>query len=134
MEELAASFMEQNPAGKLIGVIPDKIIDMGYTTQLADQIIRVHDMKERKETMRQVGEGYIALAGSFGTLDEIIEEIVLHQLNYHQKPLIFFDPNNFYEFLYKQFDKFFEEKFIDERFRNIYTVVRETEDLGQFFD
>ncbi|MFB6320777.1 TIGR00730 family Rossman fold protein [Saccharicrinis sp. FJH54] len=133
MEEVARSFKAENPAGELIGVIPQKIIDMGLTTSLADQVIEVVDMKERKEIMRQTGDGYIALPGSFGTLDEIIEEIVLRQLGYHNKPIVFYDPHQFYSDLYKQFDRFFSEDFISKKFDSLYAVAGDTEKLGQFF-
>lgn len=134
MEEVAKSFKANNPSGKLIGVIPQKIIDMGLTTSLADNIIEVEDMKERKEVMRNTGNGFIALPGSFGTLDEIIEEIVLRQLGYHKKPIVFFDPNQFYNDMYRQFDRFFSEGFIQADFSNLYSVAKNTEQLGEFFN
>jgi len=134
MEEVAKSFKANNPSGELIGVIPQKIIDMGLTTSLADEIIKVSDMKERKEVMRNTGNGYIALPGSFGTLDEIIEEIVLRQLGYHNKPIVFFDPHQFYSDLYKQFDRFFSEDFIHIKHGNLYAVADTTEKLSEFFN
>jgi cytokinin riboside 5'-monophosphate phosphoribohydrolase len=134
MEEVAKTFKANNPSGELIGVIPKKIISMGLTTSLADRIIEVEDMKERKEVMRNTGNGYIALPGSFGTLDEIIEEIVLRQLAYHNKPIVFFDPTQFYSDMYRQFDRFLSEGFIHADFRNLYFVAEKTEQLGEFFN
>lgn len=134
MEALAKSFKAHTPIGKLIGVIPEKIIDMGLTTNLADEIITVSDMKERKDIMRSMGDGFIAMPGSFGTLDEIIEEIVLHQLNYHEKPVVFYDPHNFYSFLYQQFDRFFAEGFIQNDYRKLYSVATTSKELGIIFN
>lgn len=134
MEEVALSFKGSNPTGEIIGVIPHKIISMGLTTNLADDIIEVEDMKVRKEVMRNLGNGYIALPGSFGTLDEIIEEIVLRQLNYHDKPIVFFDPHDFYKDMYNQFDRFYAEGFISESFRGLYAVAKKLSDLSQFFN
>lgn len=134
MEEVARSFKDNKPKGEIIGVIPHKIIQMGLTTSLADDIIEVEDMKVRKEVMRNLGNGYIALPGSFGTLDEIIEEIVLRQLQYHDNPIVFYDPENFYADLYKQFDKFFQEDFIDNKFKDLYAVARNLDELGQLFN
>lgn len=134
MEAVAKAFKSSKGLGQIFGIIPKRISNMGLNTNLADKIIETEDMKERKELMRQMGDGFIALPGSFGTLDEIIEEIVLRQLGYHNKPIVFYDPNNFYEYLYKQFDRFFDDGFISENFREIYKVCTNLEELAQAFD
>jgi cytokinin riboside 5'-monophosphate phosphoribohydrolase len=133
MDAVAQAY--KNAGGKeIIGVIPHKIIELGITTTLADSIVEVADMKDRKAVMRSLGDGYIALAGSFGTLDEIIEELVLKQLNYHQKPVVFYDPTLFYEHLYNQFEVFFDEQFTDEKYKKLYTIATYTADLDVIFD
>lgn len=133
MEEVARAY--KLAGGKeIIGVIPHKIIEFGLTSSLADSIIEVDDMKDRKAVMRSLGEGYIALAGSFGTLDEIIEEVVLKQLNYHQKPIVFYDPSCFYNHLYKQFDTFFDEKFTSTKYNSLYSVATTTKELNNIFN
>lgn len=134
MEEVAKTFKLSKGVGQIIGIIPKQISDMGLNTTYADKLIETEDMKERKQLMRQMGDGFIALPGSFGTLDEIIEEIVLRQLNYHNKPIVFYDPNNFYEHLYKQFDRFFDDGFISENFRYLYKVCTNIEELAQAFN
>lgn len=129
MEKMAEGFQAVPHTGKLIGVIPQKIIDMGLKSSLPDEMVEVADMKDRKAYMREIGEAFIAMPGSFGTLDEIIEEIVLKQLDYHQKPVIFLDPFGFYKHMYAQFETFFEEGFTHEHVRKYYVVAETVEVL-----
>lgn len=129
MEKMAEGYQSVKHNGTLIGVIPQKIIGMGLKSTLPNQMIEVGDMKDRKAYMRDIGEAFIAMPGSFGTLDEIIEEIVLKQLNYHQKPVIFLDPFGFYKHMYAQFETFFEEGFTHENVRKYYVVAKSVEAL-----
>ncbi len=131
MEKMAEGYQEKEHTGTLIGVIPQKIIDMNLKSTLADEMVEVVDMKERKAYMREIGEAFIAMPGSFGTLDEIIEEIVLKQLKYHNKPIIFLDPFGFYKHLYAQFETFFEEGFTPEDVRTYYIVAERVQDLAK---
>lgn len=132
MEKMAIGYQSKEHSGQLIGVIPHKIIDMGLKSDLPDKMVEVADMKDRKAYMREIGDAFIALPGSFGTLDEIIEEIVLKQLHYHNKPIVFLDPFGFYSHMYAQFEVFFEEGFTAEEVRSMYAVVTDLEELKNY--
>ena len=53
-------------------------------------------MRERKATMEEISDMFVALPGSFGTLEEISEIIVAKQLSFHKKAVVFLNTDNFY--------------------------------------
>ncbi len=108
---------------KTIGIIPEKLRDFNLTSVHAHQIIVSGDMMERKDKMRELSDSFIALAGGFGTLEEILEVITLKQLNYHNKAIVFINTNGFYDDLFRQFEKSFEEKFAKDSYRKLYFIA-----------
>ena len=78
---------------------------------------------ERKFKMRELSDSFIALAGGFGTLEEILEVITLKQLGYHSKAIVFINTNNFYDDLFRQFEKSYDEKFAKENYRKLYFIA-----------
>jgi len=108
---------------KTIGVIPEKFRDFNLASIHAHEIIVSGDMMERKFKMREMSDSFIALAGGFGTLEEILEVITLKQLGYHSKAIVFINTNNFYDDLFKQFEKSYDEKFAKENYRKLYFIA-----------
>lgn len=109
---------------KTIGVIPEKLRDYNLASVHAHEIIVSGDMMERKAKMRDLSDSFIALAGGFGTLEEILEVITLKQLGYHHKAIVFINTNRFYDDLFRQFEKSYEEKFAKENYRNLYFIAQ----------
>ncbi len=120
---------EANKHGaKTIGIIPEKLRDFNLASIHAHEIIVSGDMMERKAKMRELSDSFIALAGGFGTLEEILEVITLKQLGYHDKAIVFINTNGFYDDLFKQFEKSYHEKFAKENYRKLYCIA---ENAGQ---
>lgn len=109
---------------KTIGIIPEKLRDFNLASIHADEIIVSGDMMERKAKMRELSDVFVALAGGFGTLEEILEVITLKQLGYHDKAIVFINSNGFYDDLFRQFEKSFDEKFAKESYRNLYFIAK----------
>jgi uncharacterized protein (TIGR00730 family) len=115
---------EANKNGaKTIGIIPEKLRDFNLASDHAHEIIVSEDMMERKFKMRELSDAFIALAGGFGTLEEILEVITLKQLGYHNKAIVFINTNGFYDDLFRQFERSYEEKFAKESYRKLYFVA-----------
>ena len=119
----ASAFATKQAGGKVIGVIPELIRSKGIASNYADELLVTIDMKERKDVIREKSDAFIALPGSFGTLEEIMEVITLKQLGYHSKAIVFIDVDGFYSPLKAQFDMQYQEKFANESFRNMYVFV-----------
>jgi len=115
---------EANKHGaKTIGIIPEKLRDFNLASIHAHEIIVSGDMMERKAKMRDLSDSFIALAGGFGTLEEILEVITLKQLGYHTKAIVFINTNGFYDDLFRQFEKLYEEKFAKENYRKLFFIA-----------
>lgn len=108
---------------KTIGIIPEKLRDFNLASIHAHEIIVSGDMMQRKDKMRELSDSFIAMAGGFGTLEEILEVITLKQLGYHHKAIVFINTNGFYDDLFRQFEKSYEEKFAKESYRKLYFIA-----------
>ena len=117
---------------KTIGIIPEKLRDFNLASVHAHEIIVSGDMMDRKFKMRELSDAFIALAGGFGTLEEILEVITLKQLNYHTKAIVFINTNGFYDDLFRQFEKSYEEKFAKENYRKLYFIAENAKEAMEY--
>ncbi len=121
MNEVAVAAKAEN--AKVIGIIPQLIANYGLSADFIDELIVTTDMAERKSKIREKTDAVIALPGGFGTLEEILEEITLKQLGYHNKPIVFINTDGFYNHLKAQFETSFDEKFANSASQTVYTFV-----------
>lgn len=97
--------------GKVIGIVP-KILDCDdLIYRECDELIITEHIRLRKMQMDEMSDGFIALPGGFGTLEEILEIITIKQIGYHNKPVVILNVHNYFDYLLKQFEKIFSEKF-----------------------
>jgi uncharacterized protein (TIGR00730 family) len=75
--------------GEVIGVIPEFLKAQERMFPHAEEIIVTADMHERKRQMFEHADAFVALPGSVGTLEEVIEQITWAQLGRHNKPILF---------------------------------------------
>ena len=123
-----ASAVKAN-GGNIIGVMPQRLYDLGYgnSDDCSDFIITT-GMRERKAKMDEISDGVVALAGGFGTLEEISEMIVQKQLGYNNKPIVILNTNGFYDNLVKFFDSIIEQRFAKTETKNLFFVAQTPED------
>lgn len=115
--------------GKVIGVIPEKLMtaEVGHTG--VTELHVVDTMHERKAMMAQLSDGFIALPGGIGTLEEIIEVFTWHQIGYHHKPCAFLNTNGYYDKLFGFIDHMVEEGFLSASQRSHLMVSDSAEEL-----
>ncbi len=109
--------------GKVIGVIPEEFTRRGLTENNADQIIVVPDMQERKKKIIELSDAFVALPGGFGTVDELLEVIVLKQLSFIHAPIVVLNFDGFFDHLIRQFDVFFDNNFAKPQLKDMYFVA-----------
>lgn len=95
MGTLADSVLEHG--GNICGVIPEKLKEKELAHESLTELIVVPDMHERKATMAQRADAFVALPGGLGTLEEIFEVWTWAQLGFHNKPCAFYNVNGFYD-------------------------------------
>jgi len=108
--------------GHVIGVIPDRLRDLELAYEAADELIVTESMSERKAIMASRADAFVAMPGGFGTLEEILEVLVLKQLWYHQKPIAFLNTNSIYSRLIGFFESLMAQQFIKDSHRTLYEV------------
>ena len=109
---------------KIYGVMPEKLADMGYTNpEDCEKFYITKGMRERKALLDEISEAVIAIAGGYGTLEEISEMIVQKQLGYNNKPIVILNTNNFYSSLIQFFDDTINQKFAHADSRELYFVA-----------
>ena len=119
--------------GKIIGIMPQKLFDMGFgNPDDCDEFILTSGMRERKAKMDELSDGVIALAGGFGTLEELSEMIVQKQLGYTNKPIILLNTNDFYTNLSIFFDSIIREGFAKENSKELYYIAKTPEDAIKY--
>ncbi len=116
-----AQSVKQNH-GKTIGVVPEALRIEGVVNTIDDELIITPDMHTRKAKMIALAEGFIGLAGGFGTLEEMLEVMTLKQLGYHEKPIIFLNTAGYYNHLFAMFEHIYAENFAKEEYRQLYQV------------
>jgi uncharacterized protein (TIGR00730 family) len=82
--------------GKVIGVIPQRLVEKEAAHQGLTQLHVVPDMHTRKAMMARLAEGFIALPGGVGTLEELFETFTWLQLGYHKLPVAVLDVAGYY--------------------------------------
>ena len=119
---------------KIYGVIPKKLTEIGAGWRECDEYIVTECMASRKKKMQELSDAYIAVPGGFGTLEEISEVIVLKQLGYHSKPIVFLNTNNFYSNLLAQFDTFYEQKFARQENKKLYYIAKTPKETIEYIN
>jgi len=120
--------------GAVTGVIPRAMRRREWALESVNRLIETEDMHERKSTMNRLGDGFIALPGGFGTLEEILEAIAHRQLEFHDKPCVLLNVAGFFDPLIAQFERSFAECFARPADRAKYHVVQNVPDALDFLD
>ncbi len=123
-----------NHGGKVIGVIPQSIADLEIAHHGLTQLHVVESMQERKHLMGELSDGFIALPGGFGTLDELSEVLTYNQLRVYDKPVGLLNINGYFEGLLKFLDHCVMEKFVRPEHRNNIKIAERPEELISIMD
>ena len=121
---------EMLAAGKeVLGIIPQKLVDREVAHQGCTELIIVETMRDRKWLMAERGDGFIAMPGGIGTLEELFEIMTLNQLRYIQKPLALYNVNGFYDKLLDFLNHAMDQGFLYSEQEEILIVSDDPSDL-----
>lgn len=128
MGEMARSVHDNG--GRVVGVIPVALKNIeGRAYNASDELILTETMRERKRIMYERGDGYVALAGGYGTLEEFLEVLTLRKLGYHNKSIVLVNTDGFYDQLLSFFDHMTASGFAPEHATKYFTTVSKPEDV-----
>ena len=102
MGELAAAALDAG--GEVIGVIPEALLNLEIVYENLTELKVVASMHERKAVMENISDGFIALPGGYGTIEEIFEVLTWAQLKIHRKPCGFLNIDGYFNLLLQFLD------------------------------
>jgi uncharacterized protein (TIGR00730 family) len=108
--------------GEAIGVIPDSMNVPKVVHEAITQTIVTPDMHTRKAKMVAMSDGFMALPGGYGTLDELFEVLTLSQLGYAPKPIGILNVADYYTPLVAFIDHAIEAGFVRPQHRDVFIV------------
>lgn len=116
--------------GTVLGVLP-KAMDIPSVTKdtACTEVIITSDMHERKSTMYQHADAFIAMPGGIGTVEEIAEVYTWRQLDYLDKNIAFYNVNGFWDPFISFLDKCVEEGFLSSSVRDVLIISSDPEEL-----
>lgn len=109
--------------GEVVGVIPQSLVDAEVAHQGLSELRIVGSMHERKALMAELADGFVALPGGLGTLEELAEVATWSQLGLHDKPVGLLDVRQFWQPLIDLLDHAVTEQFL--RIENRHIILRE---------
>jgi uncharacterized protein (TIGR00730 family) len=121
MGALAGSILENK--GKITGIIPSFMVDLGWSNPKISETIITENMRERKRLMIEEVDAVIALPGGIGTLEELMEVITLKQLGQFAKPILMLNTKGFYDHLTAFLEEMIRQNFMNDNHRQIWTLV-----------
>jgi uncharacterized protein (TIGR00730 family) len=83
--------------GRVVGVIPQALVDKELANRACDELHIVQTMHERKALMAERSDAFVALPGGIGTFEELFEVWTWRQLGYHDKPIGLLNAAGYYD-------------------------------------
>jgi uncharacterized protein (TIGR00730 family) len=120
--------------GHVIGIIPQALVDKEVAHRGLSDLRVVKSMHERKTLMAELSDGFIALPGGLGTLEELFEVLTWALLGLHQKPCGLLNIRDYYRSLIDFLDHAVAERFIKDVHRAMLLVEEQPERLLERFE
>jgi uncharacterized protein (TIGR00730 family) len=127
MGALADAVLENG--GTATGIIPEFLTRKERPRRLAQELIVTRDMHERKRTMFERADGFVALPGGIGTLEEVVEQLTWAQLGQHKKPILIANIAGYWDPLLTLVAHMREQQFLPAQYRVDFLVADRVEDI-----
>jgi uncharacterized protein (TIGR00730 family) len=115
--------------GRVIGVIPQFMYDLEWAHHGLSELVLVRDMHERKRLMIQEVDAVVALPGGCGTFEELFEAMAWKRLGIFGGPIVIVNTRDYYRPCLELLERSIEHKFMDQRHRQMWSVVDEPEQV-----
>jgi len=122
-----------NSGGKVKGIIPKflnskEIIDLNIS-----ETIIVKDMGERKQRLFELGDAFLILPGGSGTIEEAADIISWSNLGLHNKPIIIFNFENYWNSMIQMYDNAINNKFGNKNLQSTCKIIKTFEEFALLF-
>lgn len=123
-----ANAVMQN-GGTVRGIIPRFLEEKEVAHYGITELHIVETMHERKMKLAEWADAFIVLPGGFGTLDELMEVITWRQLGHHEKPILLFNIDGFWDPLISFFDKLADSQLVKPDHHKLYKVCNRVDEI-----
>ena len=123
---VACARAAQDAGGRVLGIIPDFLVGRERALETVEHVI-VSNMHQRKMMMFERSDGFVILPGGVGTLEEVVELLSWRRLELHAKPVVFYNPRDFWRPLFDLFQMTVEEKLTPPEFMDCWRTVERVE-------
>ena len=127
MGALAAAVLKHG--GEVTGVIPEFLTRRERPRRLAQELVVTRDMHERKRTMFEHADAFVALPGGLGTLEELVEQLTWAQLGRHKKPILIANIGGYWDPLLALVEHMRAVKFMPSALRVDFLVAKRVDDI-----
>ncbi|PCI48262.1 MAG: TIGR00730 family Rossman fold protein [Alphaproteobacteria bacterium] len=110
MGEIADTVL--SAGGEVVGIMPQALVDKEISHSGLTDLRVVGSMHERKAMMEDISDGFIALPGGMGTIEELFEVLTWSQLGYHRKPCALLNIKGYYDSITQFLNHAVEEQFV----------------------
>jgi uncharacterized protein (TIGR00730 family) len=115
--------------GHVTGIIPASLLEFENALETINERYVTNGFHERKMLMFNMSDGFVALPGGMGTLEELVEQLTWTQLGHHDKPVFIVNTAGYWDLLLQMFDRMREQNFIRESIETRYSVIDNVEDV-----
>ena len=114
--------------GAVLGIIPDFLVGRERAFDSVETVV-VTSMHQRKQMMFEQSDGFVILPGGVGTLEEAVELLSWRRLDLHAKPVVFYNPDGFWDTLFAAFQTGVDARLTPPAFMQTWATVERVEDI-----
>lgn len=130
----AVAMAVKGAGGRVVGIIPDFMIERELAFGEADELVTVTTMRERKRIMAERADAFLTLPGGIGTLEELSEIMTERYLNLMHKPVVLFNQDGFYDDLIRFFERMVAERFKSPGLSDLFATAVTIEDVWRHLE
>ena len=123
--------------GEIIGIAPaffETEGSEGISYKNCTEFIHTETMRERKRLLDEKSDAFVITPGGIGTFDEFFEILTLKQLGRHNKPIVMFNINSYYDDLERMMEHSIEKKFITSDCKELYKVFNTVDEILEYIE
>lgn len=120
--------------GKVVGIAPSFFNVDGALFEQCDEFIYPDTMRQRKQMMEERADAFVAVPGGIGTFDELFEILALRQLGRHNKPIVLFNVNGYFDKLLEFIDFTVAEGFVLEECKELFPAFSNIQELAEYLE
>lgn len=126
---MGACAMAANEAGgRVLGIIPEFLMGRERALETVEHVV-VNNMHQRKMMMFDRADAFVVLPGGVGTLEEVVELLSWRRLDLHAKPVVFYNPDEFWRPLFDLFQHTVDAKLTPATFMGSWAVANRVDEI-----